>query len=145
MALPNALLQATKRVAGFGGAVVDVLGNCGIVRDDAAKVCEVLNYVKHRFIKGDVCRATCSMWRMLVQHFCFLQADCKTKNLCCLSKAIDDCLESSFIMGKKCAVICKKQLQDQHFHCFSASKKSSEVEYALNSPKPYEDPFCDLL
>lgn len=74
------------------------LGNCGIVRDNFAKVGEVLNCVKHRSIHGDVCKAIRSRWWML-----FLS------RLIVRPKAFPTPQQStSFIMGKKYAFICKK-------------------------------------
>ena len=68
------------------------------------------------------------MWRGLVQHLSFLQADGEAEVLGCIREAVDDWLYGFLCVGKKGTVISKQQLSDEFLYGFHAREEMPKVK-----------------
>lgn len=87
--LSDTFLEAAKGAAGFGEAAVNTFCTASVVGNDACKVGEMFHRIQGMPIDGDLGWVVYSSQRLLMQHFCLLEADGKTKGFVCLEKADD--------------------------------------------------------
>ena len=72
---------ASKGTAGFEQAITKIFADCGVIRDDATQVGNVIHCVEVGTVDAGMIRIVLFSWRGLVQHPRRLSADGETEVL----------------------------------------------------------------